>query len=139
MDEDTHEQELKEQERKNKKELKKRNKKERKRSIKEIVRAVSVMARVLDRITRVEDMNLRCYMLLDKFALMMDIGSLAIADIPEEAQDKLNHHLATKQKEIAVLMDWVMGERQIPHEMANPIPETNNSSERTERRRRNRE
>ncbi len=136
-----------ENQRRNKKRDKKRKKKNRKQTVKEIEAMITPLSRVLDRIKRVDDMNLRCYMLLDKFALMMDMGiamamAMATEDIPEEAEDKLNFQLENIQNEITVIMDWVMSERQIPNEeLANPIPESgnNNSSDRAERRRRNRD
>lgn len=139
------EKELREREnqRRIKKDRKKRQKKDRKRTGKEIEMAVETFSRVLDRIKRVDDMNLRCYMLLDKFALMMDVGiaSLLLGDIPEEAQDTLGHQMESMQNEINIIMDWIMEERHVPNEeLANPIPENgiNNSADR-DRRRRNRE
>lgn len=147
MDSETEERRQKElRERENQrridKDRKKRKKKERKRNVKEIKAAVDACYRVMDRVKRVDDMNLRCYMMLDKFALMMDMAmaALTIGDIPDEARDVLNHQMENIQEEINAIMDWVIAERHVPNEeLANPIPENgpnNNSSDRSDRRRR---
>ena len=127
---------------KKKKDQKKREIKDLKRTSKEVDTAIHMLGRGLNRIKDIDDMNLRCYMMLDKFAMMTDvrISSLMSGNIPEDDRENLNYHLNNMQSEITNLMSWVMSERHVPSEvLANPIPESDINDSNSERHRRYRE
>jgi len=94
---------------------------------------------IMNRMKKTDDMNLRCYMLLDKFITIFDIGiaTAIIGDVPDESREKINFCFENIQEEIQTIMGWVMNERQVTasSELTDPIPESSRST--SERRRRN--
>jgi len=117
---------------------KKRKKKEKREQCEEIDAILQTCTRVLERLKRVDDMNLRCYMLLEKFATMLDvvITTTVLSDLPEESRVKINFYFDDVHKETQTVMDWVINERQVPgsEELANPIPESDSNSNSSRRR-----
>lgn len=113
--------------RKEKKSHKKYKKKNKKRLNREIQTLTTTLDRVFERMQRVDDMSLRCYLLLDKISLVMDVGIGALTfanDIPREAREELEHQRININEEISVLMDWLIRNQEITApvtEMANPL------------------
>ena len=122
--------------RKRKKDRKKRKKREQKRRAKEIETGLQMIQRVMDRNKQIDDMNLRCYMILDKIILMIDIGRMVVSfleDLPREADKKLINQIDNIQNEIKILMNWLINERSIdPKELTDPIPIFKNCRSRCE-------
>ena len=100
---------------------------------KDIQSVIHVMHSMLERNKSIEDMNLRCYMMLDKVALMADLvtSPSVMADVSKKYRNALNNQTKLFQEEIILLMNWLISERG-NNELVDPAPET-------ERRRRNRD
>lgn len=89
---------------------------------------IQIFYKVVSRMTNSNDMNLRCYTLLDKFMMMMDIviGSIDIIgkDIDQNESNILKSQLEAIQLEIGNVMTWVIRDRDIctnVTEMTHPI------------------
>lgn len=118
---------FKEQKKLMKKNRKKSEKKKQERNSKEIEAIMQTCDRVLERLKKVDDMNLRCYMFLEKIATMLDIGlaTTVLGDIPDESYEKIKYYFENLHNEIGIIMKWVINERQVSAsvELTNPIPE----------------
>jgi len=128
----TREMEKKEEakQKKQNKERKKREQKDAERKAKEIKVGLEAVSRVLDRLKGVDDMNMRCYLLLDKLMLVSELGlTLLPTDASDDIKIELRDMIGRWQLEFKNIMDWLIAEKKIPLETANPIPE-NNLSER---------
>ena len=130
------EKEEKAKKKKQKKERKQREKEQKTKYNQQLKSILDGFDRVVGRMKSVEDMNLRCYMFLDKIMLASDIAA-ALA-IPEEEDEDIRIEIMDKigvlQLEIKNIMDWLMAEKNIPVETSNPLPESDTLSERRRRR-----
>lgn len=140
-DAEQQEKEREKKQKKQKKERKQREKEQKKKRFNEITNSLAAFGRVVDRLRSIEDMNLRCYMLLDKVLLATDVGLTIIVsddingdEINNETRDLIMDNVGKLQIEIETIMDWLMSEKTIQIETTNPIPE---SDALFDRRRRN--
>ena len=121
------EQQEKEKQRRIKKDRKKREKKEKQRRNKELLSLIDLGSTIVERIEKIDDMNLKCYMLLDKIMFLMDAGlfDLTLKDeISEDTREIVNYQIGNMKNIITDVMEWVMSERKVPVvELDNPIPE----------------
>jgi len=121
------EEELKILQKKEKKALKKLEKKERKREIREIQALIQTLKTLFDRMEQIDDMHLRCYMMLDRFTLLMDlsVALLGLSDYSKKVKSGFDRDLKSITNQINTSMVWLMNERKVdPTEAENgPIPE----------------
>lgn len=112
---------------KEKKALKKLEKKERKREIREIQALIQTLKTLFDRMEQIDDMHLRCYMMLDRFTLLMDLSTalLGLSDYSKKVKNGFHRDLKTITNQINASMVWLMNERRVdPAEAVNgPLAE----------------
>jgi hypothetical protein len=119
-----------------KKERKKREKQQKEKQIEEIKAALGAFIRITNRLKSTDDISLRCYLLLDKLVLATDIGValLTTPDYYTDMSDEISDSLGRLQIEIKIIMDWLMSEKKInAAETTNPLPDSDNISERRRR------
>ncbi len=110
-----------------KKQQKKYLKKEKKREIKEMRTVIQTIKRIFDRMEKVDDMNLRCYMMMDKFLLLLDAGTavMNMESLPKKERLNFNKQLNTISEQVTCIMKWLVDERKVVGPaVANPIDDT---------------
>lgn len=117
----------KDREKKRIKEQKKLDKQYKKEHLQELKTSLTVFTRLIGRLKDVDDMNLKCYMLLDKILLASDVGSAILinSEDDQDVKDEIMDNVGHLQLEIKSIMNWLMSEKKItPTETTNPIPES---------------
>jgi len=122
----------KDRQKKQQKERKQREREQKNRHDREIKNSCAAFGRVVDRMKSIEDMNLRCYMLLDKVLLASDAGltMMMMDEADDETLDEIMSNIGKFQIEVKNIMDWLMSDKKIPIETTNPIPESEMLGER---------
>lgn len=109
---------------------------EKKQRIREVRAAIDSLCRVIDRLKSIEDMNLRCFMLLDKILIASDVSAtILLSEEDDGTHDEIADSIGKLQKEIMNIMNWLTTERKI--ETSNPVPENDGMLSRRRRNRNN--
>ena len=126
--EELEEKRQKKQRKKEKERQKKYQKKNKKREVRELRTIISTVKRIFDRMDRVDDMNLRCYMMMDKFLLLLDAGTavMNMESLPKKERTDFNKQLNDISNQVSTIMDWLVDERNVVHQpvAASPISDT---------------
>ena len=93
---------------------------------------IESLERVFRRDRKSKDMNFRCYTLLDRLILAMDIAtaSVEMTNLSGLAKQKIKSRVTDIQEEITEIMNWVISyPENNTTDLVNPIPPSENVSE----------